>query len=297
MLYQHPLAYLAGLEGVALLRAFAGEHDRQFVLARLAELRQLLDDPALENGGTAIAALSTAEGYRSWAPSYDHEDNALLDIEGRVVREIVADLPVGLALDAACGTGRHAAYLKELGHEVVGVDASFEMLSVARRRLPVGRLLRGELERLPLPDRAVHLVVCALALTHVADLRRALAEFVRVLEPGGHLVLSDSAGLAAGIRPPVVMVVDGRPGYLPHHNRRASEYLEAALPLGLEVRRCEEPRLPEPYADPGDRPSAEEMLVPGPPNIWSLHHWFPEATNAAMQGAALVWCFQRRAER
>ena len=42
MIYQHPLAYLLGIEGVALLRAWAGDHDREFVHARLADVRRLL---------------------------------------------------------------------------------------------------------------------------------------------------------------------------------------------------------------------------------------------------------------
>jgi SAM-dependent methyltransferase len=46
MIYQHPLAYLLGLEGIALLRAWAGEYDRAFVQARLAEVRRLLDNDA-----------------------------------------------------------------------------------------------------------------------------------------------------------------------------------------------------------------------------------------------------------
>src|SRR5438067_580707 len=44
MIYQHPLAYLLGLEGVALLRAWAGDYDKEFVLTRLAEVRRLIDD-------------------------------------------------------------------------------------------------------------------------------------------------------------------------------------------------------------------------------------------------------------
>lgn len=34
VIFQHPLAYLLGLEGVALLRAFSGAYDREFTLAR-----------------------------------------------------------------------------------------------------------------------------------------------------------------------------------------------------------------------------------------------------------------------
>ncbi|MEK6274498.1 MAG: hypothetical protein AABM30_04085 [Actinomycetota bacterium] len=43
VIYQHPLAYLLGLEGIALLHAFAGDHDRDFTTARFDEIRALLD--------------------------------------------------------------------------------------------------------------------------------------------------------------------------------------------------------------------------------------------------------------
>ena len=55
-----------------------------------------------------------------------------------------------------------------------------------------------------------------------------------------------------------------------------------------------EPRLPEPYVDPDLHPSIDEMLPAGPPNIWWLHHWFPEATNAAFKDipVGIIWHFQ-----
>lgn len=140
MSYEHPLAYLLGLEGIVLRRAFTGEYDRDFVDARVDEIRRLLDDESL----------------------------------------------------AACGTGRYAEYLAGLGHRVVGVDSSPDMLARARARVPGADLRRGDLHRLPLADSEVDVVVCALALTHVPDLGPVVAEFARVLRPGGHLVLSDA---------------------------------------------------------------------------------------------------------
>jgi SAM-dependent methyltransferase len=296
-IYQHPLAYLLGLEGVALLRAFAGEYDAEFTHARFDDVRRLLDSPALHCDGTDVPPISAVDGYRAWAPVYDEPGNGLIDLEEPVVHEIVDALPAGVALDAACGTGRHARHLAGLGHTVTGVDSSPDMLAIARRKVPGARFLQADLHRLPLPDGAVDLVVCALALTHVPDLRRALAELARVMRPGGHLVVSDSAGLAAGLRPPVTMTPAGDVGgygHMPHHNRRASDYLQAALPLGLQVRRCEEPRLPEPYVDPEFRPTVDEMLPAGPPNIWWLHHWCPLATNAALRDTpvGIIWHFQ-----
>ena len=108
-IYQHPLAYLLALEGIALLRAFAGAYDREFTLARFREIRALLESQDALGAGTDARPISTRDGYDGRAPSYDHQSNQLLEIEQPIVREILDGLPVGVALDAACGTGRHAA--------------------------------------------------------------------------------------------------------------------------------------------------------------------------------------------
>jgi len=77
------------------------------------------------------------------SPFYDEPGNQLLDIEQTIVREILDTLPVGEALDAACGTGRHAAYLASLGHKMIGVDTSPEMLARARGESAGRRVRRG----------------------------------------------------------------------------------------------------------------------------------------------------------
>jgi SAM-dependent methyltransferase len=69
----------------------------------------------------------------------------LIDVEQPIVREILNGLPVGVALDAACGTGRHTQYLASLGHRVVAVDSSPDMLAVARMRVPDAEFLDGDL--------------------------------------------------------------------------------------------------------------------------------------------------------
>jgi len=220
------------------------------------------------------------------------------------VREILDALPVGVALDAACGTGRHTGYLASLGHRVIGVDSSPEMLARARDKVPEGEFHQADLHHMPLPDDSVDLAVCAIALSHVPDLGQALTELVRVLRPNGHLVISDSRGLIGDIGLPLVRVgPDGEFGYMPIWSRLASDYLAAALSLGLEVRRCEEPRRPPPLVDDdgtdlydGVRPPDH---VPGkPPNIWSLHALATAATNAAWRGkpAAIIWHFQLSAD-
>jgi len=300
VVYQHPLAYLLGLEGIALLRAFAGEYDRDFTMARLAEIRALLDAVEELRDGATVDPIPTTEGYGSWAEFYDDPGNQLIDLEQSIVREILDALPRGVALDAACGTGRHSVYLASLGHTVIGVDSSVAMLERAREKVPGGEFHEADLHDLPLPDDHVDLVVCALALIHVPTLEPVLAEFVRVLRPGGQLVISDQRGLITGVGVPVVKARrDGSPGYMPIRTRHTSEYLAAALPLGLQVRRCEEPRRPFPLVDDGDLRSATGDAfpdhVPGaPPNIWALHRWCTAATNAAYRDspAVVIWHFE-----
>lgn len=295
MVYQRPLTYLIGLEGVALLRAFAGDYDREFGEARIAEIRRLLDSPELsdEDEGVRATRVSTVDGYQVWSATYDQPGNGLFPFEEPVVHEILGALPPGIALDAACGTGRLAEYLSVLGHRVIGVDSSPDMLDRARERVPHAEFRQGDLHQLPVPDDHFDVVVCGLALVHLRDLKPVFAEFARVLRPGGHLVITDvhQEQVALG-SVPRVRSADGEPGLLPAYRHRASDYLSAALPVGLQVRRCDEPRQSR-----GDDSSAmAQDIETGPWDgwPWSLLGIIPAATSAAWNGtpAVVIWHFQ-----
>lgn len=290
MIYEDPRAYLLGLEGIALLRAFTGEHDRDFVEARIAEIRDVLADEALANAAVEVDRLDAVTGYRLWSATYDRPNSAF-DLDEPVVKEIVAALPAGVALDAACGTGRYAEFLAGRGHRVIGVDGSPDMLARARTRVPEAEFVLGDLHRLPVGDAEVDLVVCALALTHVPALGPVLAEFARVLRPGGHLVIADlhPERVALG-SVPSVRDADGRPGRLSAHRHLIGDYLRAALPAGLQVRRCEEPLLPV-----SERSAAADTSGPWELWPWSLAAMVPEAARAAGAGAPalVIWHFSR----
>lgn len=299
--YQHPLAYLLAMEGLALLRGWSGERDETFTRDRLAEVRRLLDDPALTgHPGVRVARGSAAEGYRQWAPDYD-QPNGLFDLDEPFVAEVVDPLPPGAALDAACGTGRLSELLHRRGHQVVGVDASPEMLERARTRVPGARFEVGDLTRLPLPDASVDLAVCGLALSHLPDLGPAMAELARVLRPSGHLVVTDvhhelvRRGSVVPSRGP-----GGEPGLVPTYQHTPGDFLRAALPRGLEVRRCEEPGAPrEEVSPPATGPAAAtEGADLGDWDVWpwSLMPLLPAATAAAWDTPSTIhWHFQRGA--
>ncbi|WP_424184302.1 class I SAM-dependent methyltransferase [Actinokineospora sp. G85] len=270
VIHEDPKAYLVALEGMALLRAFTGHHDADFTRARLDEVRRVLDLP-LES--VEVERADTVTGYRAWAATYDGEENAAF-ADVPLVEEVLAGVPRGRALDAAAGTGRLTRLLG--GHEVIAVDSSAEMLALN----PAVDKRLGELTALPVGDAEVDLVVCGLALSHVPDLGPVVAEFARVLRPGGYLVTSDvhPEAVARGSIP-AVRGPGGQPMRLPAHEHLVGDYLRAAMGAGLELLRCEESRLPS----PPDRPATTD---PGPWDTWpwSLAAMVPEAARAVTAG-------------
>ena len=297
IIYQHPLAYLLGLEGVALMRAFAGEYDRAFTEARIAEVRELLTSAEDFGPGIDVPPLPVADGYDGWAVTYDAEDNGCFPMRDSVLTPMLDRLSPGRTLDAACGTGAVAQQLVARGHDVIGIDISNAMLARARKAVPQARFLAGDLTDLPLPDGDVDHVVCSLALAHLSDLRPFFAETARVMRPDGHLLLLDTRGHFTGsTRYPLIKEApDGRIGHIAGYSHGLGDYLRAALPHGYVVRACEETYLDDHTVEP-DEPS--EPLTPGPPDIWELHPWVREATNAAKAGqpAVVGWDFELRPE-
>jgi ubiquinone/menaquinone biosynthesis C-methylase UbiE len=97
----------------------------------------------------------------------------------------------GDSLDAGMGPGRLLAQLAGRGWTVSGLDASAEMVSAARRRLPdaAPRLEHGSIESLPFQSSSFDVVV-ATGVLEYSEVERALAELARVLRPGGRALLS-----------------------------------------------------------------------------------------------------------
>lgn len=291
MVYQHPLAYLLGLEGLALLRAWAGDYDQDFVHDRLAEVRRLMDsEPLVDHPGVIVERGDTVTGYRQYAPTYDTAGNGLFPYDEPIVRRIVDTLPPGTALDAACGTGRYTAYLVARGHRTIGVDSSPDMLAYARRRVPSSAFLIADLHEIPLPDDAVDVIVCGLALAHVPALGPVLAEFARVLRPGGHVVISD-VHVGRILQGSVISALGphGEPGLVPTYRHSTGDYLRAALQVGLQVRRCEEP---QPATTQTMPPPTKITVGPWPDWPWTLRDLIPEATAATSGPLTIVWHFQ-----
>lgn len=99
--------------------------------------------------------------------------------------------PGARLLDVGCGTGRWIRRYRELGFSPVGVDATFEMLRVARVRGTRDPLILALADCLPFADSQFDAVSDITVVQHIPyELQtKALREMVRVLRPGGRLIL------------------------------------------------------------------------------------------------------------
>jgi SAM-dependent methyltransferase len=101
-------------------------------------------------------------------------------------------------LDVGCGTGRHVRALAAAGHQAVGIDISHGLLAAAAG----GPYIQADARALPLRDASADVVLClcqgGFGITPGGD-AQVLAEFARVLEPGGRLALT-AFSLAFAVR-------------------------------------------------------------------------------------------------
>ena len=133
--------------------------------------------------------------------TYDRIASEFLDrscdrsqVQGRL-DEFSACMSAGaLVLDVGCGPGFDTEELRRRGHRVVGVDLSRGMLCIGRRQYP-GSYVQADMLELPFGRGIDGIWACASMLHLVrSDFSRGLAEFVRVLKPGGCISLSLKEG-------------------------------------------------------------------------------------------------------
>lgn len=243
--------YFVGVAGMAAMRRILSRPSEG--LPRIDDVRSVIGafDEFPNNIEIHVIEHDVDAGYTAWAPIYDGP-NPAIEAEQPIVWDLLSSLEPGQALDAGCGTGRHAGHLAQLGFETVGVDATEAMLEVGRAAHPDVDFRRGRLESLPLGDDSVDVIVSALAVCHAPDLAAVLAEFARVARPGASVIVSDphpttvQFGGVAGFRDRDADPSDGfTMPFVPNLHHPLHGYVNAAVAAGLEIVGCDEVEYPE----------------------------------------------------
>jgi phosphatidylethanolamine/phosphatidyl-N-methylethanolamine N-methyltransferase len=152
----------------------------------------------------ALETAMVAEAYGRWAPVYDFVFGPVFK-RGRSAAIDAAERIGGRILEVGVGTGLSlAGYAKS--NSIFGIDISGPMLVKARERVAKLRLRHVEglaimdAEHLTFPDESFDVVVAQYVVTAVPHPEQALDEFLRVLRPGGEIIITSRIGAEAGLR-------------------------------------------------------------------------------------------------
>lgn len=158
----------------------------------------------IDNAPSDLQTESVAKAYGRWAPVYDLVFGRVF-ARGRSAAVAAARRVGGRVLEVGVGTG---ISLPEYSPDMrlVGIDISEPMLAKARKRvaeldLPnIEMLAVMDAERLDFADGSFDVVVAQYVVTAVPNPEAALDEFLRVVRPGGEIILTSRIGAEAGVR-------------------------------------------------------------------------------------------------
>lgn len=142
--------------------------------------------------------------YTRWAPIYDLIFGAVFE-RGRKASVAAAERIGGRVLEVGVGTGISLPEYRWTTR-IVGVDLSAAMLHKAKARVKEHRLTNVDglavmdAQHLGFPNGVFDVVVAQYVITTVPDAEATLDEFLRVLKPGGEIVLINHLGADTGLR-------------------------------------------------------------------------------------------------
>ncbi len=159
-------------------------------------------------------------------------------------------------LDAGCGSGSLVSWLLERGAEVMGIDASPEMLKHAKKRIGNRATLILHDLREPLhfiKDESLDLVASSLVMHYIDEILPVFSEFYRILKPRGHFVFSIQHPFTEFVNRPSDNYYDvvpisytwtgftKEPVEVPCYRRPLQDYSEALAQSGFYLQRLVEP--------------------------------------------------------
>ncbi len=200
-----------------------------------------------------------------------------LDLEW--LKEAAALTGKELVVDVATGTGHTALTLAPYAAQVVAIDITQPMLAAAQqlaatRHITNVRFVEANAQALPLASASFDLVTCRHAPHHFAAVSQAIHEWVRVLKPGGKLLLDDPISPEEAELDTFLNTIETLRDPSHVRNYRISEWLSLLSAAGLRV------EVSRVWNIPLDIPSWTQRMQTPPEAVEKIERYFHDAAPA-----------------
>ena len=136
------------------------------------------------------------KAYDLWAANYDGQpDNLMLALDEEVFSTLLNEIEIKdkILVDVGCGTGRHwKKIIDRQPKKITGFDVSEKMLAMLRQKFPQSEtrhLINHKLNGLV--DNSCDIIISTLTIAHIKNIEEALKEWMRLLKPGGDIIITD----------------------------------------------------------------------------------------------------------
>lgn len=134
------------------------------------------------------------KAYNIWSSNYDTNKNKTRDLDKKVTEETLSKYTFKSVLELGCGTGKNTKWLLSAGAEVIGLDFSQEMLTIAKESITDKRaqFKKADLnDDWEVVDQYADLVTSSLTLEHIEDLNAIFRQANKKLKENGIFFISE----------------------------------------------------------------------------------------------------------
>jgi len=191
-----------------------------------------------------VTVLTVTEGYNRWAKSYHQEANPIKKLSDGLVEKFLPDLRNKAVLDAGCGTGKFCMLAQGQGaSKITGLDLSSAMIEIAQENCPSGEFRCVDLSMADLEPQSYDVIISALVLGHIKNLKTPLEFLLKSLKPDGIIVVTDFHPFLtlSNSKRTFKDVLNGETYEIPHHLHLYQEYVHCLHEHNVTLELLKEP--------------------------------------------------------
>ena len=187
--------------------------------------------------------MDVQQAYDRWSAQYDTNENKTRDLEGKCLRELLAEFEFEIVLEIGCGTGKNTEWLAAKAKSVMAVDLSAEMLEKAKSKIRKDHVqfVQADINReWEFSKGGYDLVVFSLVLEHIEDLNEIFKKAAAALKSGGIIYVGELHPFKQYTGSKARFEQDGETAVVDCFTHHIKEYFLATRANGLQMIKFDE---------------------------------------------------------